>query len=689
MELIVRSGIIVVGILFIRKRGMGKISRKLQYYIWGILPVVLLISPYFQIPILNFGENESKPLAEKHSEASYMNENAFEELLFEGEYFHDNLENDLEEWEENDLAKGDEEKNQTKVKWKFFYEKSVLINIRKIIMIIFLGFILITNGIFAVKLLKRRIFFKKDERTKLKIYLLEECGSPFLFGKSIYLHPNMTKDEESMHYMILHEYCHLKQGDLLFCLVKYILCAVYWFDPFIWVAIYFINRDCELACDEAVIKMIGINKQWEYGMTLLELFKKKRRNKGFVVGTSMGGKGSMLRERITFLSKPLHKNKRKGWTFGVLAGCFLLMGCSLIGINAPEEAQSIAESVNAQERLENIENEAVNKNLQTSLEDSNVIVNTKKQSSNEVFSSLENNYYNSVKENKGNIYFTQSGYLCKMDLNSKVIQQLGKGNFILGNVNGDYLYYLKYPTGSEEKSGIGRMDLMTMEQEMLLPWDEAYWSCTEIFLKDNILYLGLEKGCEAFSIDQEKAKELDENDNMIVNAIAPFANLMKEAPAINFGYINSIFNFHVFAVKDSKTNLLYICNTKEKKSVKKENCLGDVLVSEKGIIYTALNGNIYLSPIDNLDEDKLLFSAEENGVVSVTYGTYDQNGLYVFENIGDTVKCKCILWEGGIVNVEEFSDIRLSINLKFSAFTDFVVYFENEKINLKKIGGKK
>lgn len=688
MELIVRSGIIVVGILFIRKWGMGKISRKLQYYTWGFLPVVLLISPYFKIPVLNIRENESKPTVEKYSEASYINENTFEESLFEGEYFHDNLENNLEEREENDLAKGDKEKNQTKVRWKFFYEKNALENISKIITIILFCFILITNGIFAVKLLKRRIFLKKDELTKLKIYLLEECGSPFLFGKSIYLHPNMTKDEESMHYMILHEYCHLKQGDLLFCLMKYIMCAVYWFNPFIWVAIYFISRDCELACDEAVIKIIGMNKQRKYGMTLLELFKEKRRNKGYVIGTFMGGKRSMLRERITFLSKPLYKNKRKGWTFGVLAGCFLLMGCSLIGNNDLEERQGKKEPVNAQKRQENRENEEVNKITQISLENSNVIVDTKEQSSNEMFPDLGNIYYNSVKENKGNIYFTQSDYLCCMDLNSKVIRQLEKGKFRLGSICENYLYYLKYPTGSEEKSGIGRMNLLTMEQEMLIPWDEAYWSCTEIFLKDNILYLGLEKGCKAFFIDQEKTIELDEKDNLIVNAIAPFAKLIEEAPTINFGYINSIFNFHVFGTKDSKTNILYICNTEGKKIVKKENCLGDVLVSEKGVIYTALNGDIYLSPLDNLDEDKLLFSVEKNGAVSVTYGTYDQNGLYVFENQEGTLKCKCILWEGGIVSVKEFSDIRLSIDSKLSAFTDYVVYFENDEINLKKIGGK-
>ena len=60
MEVIIRSGIIVMGLLFIRKLAMGKISRKLQYYMWGILPIVLLIFPYFRIPAPALKENANQ-----------------------------------------------------------------------------------------------------------------------------------------------------------------------------------------------------------------------------------------------------------------------------------------------------------------------------------------------------------------------------------------------------------------------------------------------------------------------------------------------------------------------------------------------------------------------------------------------------------------------------------------------------
>ena len=51
MGTIFRSGTVVLGILLIRRLAMGKITRKLQYSIWIILPVTLLVSSHFSIPV--------------------------------------------------------------------------------------------------------------------------------------------------------------------------------------------------------------------------------------------------------------------------------------------------------------------------------------------------------------------------------------------------------------------------------------------------------------------------------------------------------------------------------------------------------------------------------------------------------------------------------------------------------------
>ena len=83
MEVIIRSGIIVTGLLFIRKLAMGKISRKLQYYMWGILPIVLLIFPYFRIPAPALKENASQIRKAAQGEAGDANTDTLGKIFWQ------------------------------------------------------------------------------------------------------------------------------------------------------------------------------------------------------------------------------------------------------------------------------------------------------------------------------------------------------------------------------------------------------------------------------------------------------------------------------------------------------------------------------------------------------------------------------------------------------------------------------
>ncbi|MDE7333928.1 MAG: hypothetical protein K2O16_17235 [Lachnospiraceae bacterium] len=687
MGTIIRSGTVVLGILLIRRLAMGKITRKLQYFIWIILPVTLLVSSHFSIPVtLPFSAASLGNVLIKKWDvtqapvSTYGNENAWHNI-FLPDTAKDNFANaewDIEK-ENSHLQTGSLQNNRS-------LQASIWKAIKYSITCLLIAFYMGSNLKFALQLRKRRHFLKVDGETSLAIYLLADCCSPFLFGKGVYLHPEMTKNAVSMRYMILHEYCHLKQGDLLWNIVKYCFCAAYWFNPFIWLAVYFINRDCELACDEAVISMIGFDRRQEYGMTLLELMREKNRKRNFTIEPFMKGKKSMMKERILFLSKPFHKNQPAALC--VLAGALLLTGYSLA---TPETPSMQKENQTPIRFLLNVENpaaphiglgdpEADAENHQTPTHSASQLIDsdTPAQAGPEA---LENHYYNSVKKNGSEIYFYQSGFLCSMNLKTKIVRQLEEGNFRLGNIEGNYLYYLKYPWDSAEDAGIGRLNLTTLERQILIPWEEKYLLCDEIYVKDDCLYVGVERGCEVFSVNSSTAQKLDTSQNQILNILRQFEKLTAESPHINSGYLHSIFRFHTFTLVDNNSHILYICDAQTGQAVKKENCLGNILISDKGIVYTAMDGNVYLSPLGNLDKDKLLFSASENGY-SINYGTYDGKGLYVFRENGNSVECKCLLWEGGMTDIMEFYDIRLAIDLRFNAFGDFKAYFMNEEINL-------
>ena len=54
--------------------------------------------------------------------------------------------------------------------------------------------------------------------------------------------------------VVAHEKAHIRRLDYLWKPLGYVLFAVYWFNPFCWLAYILFCRDIEMACDERVIK---------------------------------------------------------------------------------------------------------------------------------------------------------------------------------------------------------------------------------------------------------------------------------------------------------------------------------------------------------------------------------------------------------------------------------------------------
>lgn len=75
-----------------------------------------------------------------------------------------------------------------------------------------------------------------------------------VFRPTIALPPYMRSWKgDRIHVVLLHEQNHIKQRDPLFSLVAHVTCALYWFNPGVWWAARALERECELACDDAVL----------------------------------------------------------------------------------------------------------------------------------------------------------------------------------------------------------------------------------------------------------------------------------------------------------------------------------------------------------------------------------------------------------------------------------------------------
>ena len=103
-----------------------------------------------------------------------------------------------------------------------------------------------------------------------RIYRSDRIQSAFLFGivqPKIYLPFGI--DGENLRQVIAHEKAHLRRFDNVTKAAAFILAAVYWFNPAIWLAYILYCRDIELACDESVVKGKQPDERKAYSMALL------------------------------------------------------------------------------------------------------------------------------------------------------------------------------------------------------------------------------------------------------------------------------------------------------------------------------------------------------------------------------------------------------------------------------------
>lgn len=113
---------------------------------------------------------------------------------------------------------------------------------------------------------------------KDNIWQSENVVSPFILGvfkPKIYVPFGM--DGETADYVIAHENAHLKRRDHWIKPLGFLILAVYWFNPLVWVAYILLCKDIEIACDEKVVSQMNDNQRKEYATALLECAVNRRR----------------------------------------------------------------------------------------------------------------------------------------------------------------------------------------------------------------------------------------------------------------------------------------------------------------------------------------------------------------------------------------------------------------------------
>ena len=497
---IVKWGVVVMGILLLRKAAWGRISRRMQYGIWIVAVLLFMVQPFipvqsrfsienlFSESIIFREQNGTSVNTDITGSAPIRVDSEAQETALMGQGREETQVSLQEEHTETDTTM--QSTASFLYQWIPAYGSAIRWGAS---LLLGLG-MLLSNLRFYRYCLRERTFYKRDLHTGLQIYLLKELPSPFLAGNRIYVDARMVQDEKKLSYMVLHEYCHYRNGDLLWVLLRNLCLVLYFYNPFVWVAVRYMKQDCELACDEAALQMLQEEAQRkEYGYTLLALAgRQNHKAMDFTITTSMSGGAKRLKERIGMISS----QKKISGMVSVLVLLILLClaGCTFT------DRQTVSQSVS---EIKSVPGDRQGDDMNEVISEASKSEDGKREKEDEKLkvqngdrSDPVDSAYNVMKWAEGYFYFSDEEGLKRISEETAEVEKLAEGNVKLGNFDGDFLYYIRYPAEKESLTGLIRLSIENRQEEQLAAWSEEMWTCRNIYACEEEIYIELADSCE-------------------------------------------------------------------------------------------------------------------------------------------------------------------------------------------------
>lgn len=165
-------------------------------------------------------------------------------------------------------------------------------------------------------------------------------SAPLTYGvlHPVILMPASTKWENTdlLEYVLAHEYVHIRRFDSIRKLVLIVVLCAHWFNPLVWIMYVHANRDIELSCDEAVVRLFGESTKAAYARALISM---EETRSGLTPLCNNFSKNA-IEERITAIMKI-----KKTTVFSLIMTGFIVVGTAAAfttSANAqPQQAESV------------------------------------------------------------------------------------------------------------------------------------------------------------------------------------------------------------------------------------------------------------------------------------------------------------------------------------------------------------
>lgn len=105
-----------------------------------------------------------------------------------------------------------------------------------------------------------------------KLMTCQGLRVPMLAGliRPVLLLPEYVPSDSALRYSMLHELTHFRRRDIWLKTLALWANALHWFNPLMWYMTRMVERDTELACDEAALRALPAQEHRAYGQTILD-----------------------------------------------------------------------------------------------------------------------------------------------------------------------------------------------------------------------------------------------------------------------------------------------------------------------------------------------------------------------------------------------------------------------------------
>lgn len=316
------TGSVISSFLFILKPIIkDKLPKTFQYYMWFSVVIALML-PVSKIVVIPISNHSVMPVKSIYDIAQRISDTASEQPI-------------------NLIFPPQSENGQNLRQITYFPSTAVILFVVwQLGALLVLSFHIICYVFYIRKLSKHNIDAVPQEiellngllerKNILRLYKNPMVKTPILIGffQPTVILPNKKYADVQLRNILMHEITHMRRYDIFVKWLLILVEAIHWFNPFVHFTRQEMNKACELACDESVIKNFDINEKQQYGDTLIAVAADSIRK--MPLSITMVEDKKNLKERLDAIMKHKSQSKR---TLIVASIILVTIVCTILGIS--------------------------------------------------------------------------------------------------------------------------------------------------------------------------------------------------------------------------------------------------------------------------------------------------------------------------------------------------------------------